>query len=70
MMTIALEHYLILGALLFCIGALGFLTRRNMKWMRRAITPASFSLAAFFSGTVFSPAGPGPAVSRRARRGR
>ena len=25
----ALEHYLVLSALLFCIGALGLLTRRN-----------------------------------------
>ncbi len=32
-MTVGLEHYLIVSALLFCLGLLGVITRRNLLVM-------------------------------------
>jgi len=50
-MTVSLAHYLVLGALLFCIGLFGALTRRNIIGVLMSIelmfNAANLNLAAF-----------------------
>jgi NADH-quinone oxidoreductase subunit K len=63
-MTIPIEHYLILGATLFTLGMVGFLTRRSMILMflslEMMLAGASVNLIAFsrhhqnYQGQVFA----------------
>jgi NADH:ubiquinone oxidoreductase subunit K len=51
-MTIGLNHYLILSAVLFCIGLFGALTRRNAVVILMCIELMLISLVAFSSYIV------------------
>ena len=50
-MTVALHHYLIVSALLFCLGALGVLLRRNLlviyMSLELMLNAANLALVAF-----------------------
>jgi len=55
-MTVGLEHYLVVSALLFCLGLLGVLVRRNLliiyMSLEMMLNAANLALVAFsrFSG--------------------
>ena len=55
-MTIGLQHYLILSAILFCIGLFGALTRRNavviLMCIELMLNAVNISLVAFSSYIV------------------
>jgi NADH:ubiquinone oxidoreductase subunit K len=55
-MTIGLEHYLVLAAVLFCIGLYGALTRRNavviLMCIELMLNAVNISLVAFSSYVV------------------
>jgi NADH-quinone oxidoreductase subunit K len=50
-MTVGLEHYLIVSALLFCLGLLGVITRRNLliiyMSLELMLNAANLALVAF-----------------------
>ncbi len=50
-MTVGLEHYLVVSALLFCLGLLGVLTRRNLliiyMSLEMMLNAANLALVAF-----------------------
>ena len=50
-MTVGLEHYLVVSALLFCLGLLGVITRRNLLVMYMSLelmlNAANLALVAF-----------------------
>ncbi len=55
-MTISLEHYLVLSALLFCIGLYGALTKRNaviiLMCIELMLNAVNISMVAFSSYVV------------------